>query len=114
MRRRLTRCNLHGLCSRPSVSAEGEDMTYNIKLIAALIAIIACGVSFAEPAQAGTCQPVKAKGVGKNIAQATSYAQDDLKQTAKSLKGRVTQATTNCGPVADGYKCKISAVVCPK
>ena len=52
--------------------------------------------------------------MGKNIATATKYAQDDLKQTAKSLKGKVTQASTNCGPVADGYKCKISAVVCPK
>ncbi|MGZ8415611.1 MAG: hypothetical protein ACXWVQ_01300 [Methyloceanibacter sp.] len=51
----MTRRNLHGLCSRLSVSAEGEDMTYNIKLIAALIAIVASGVSFAEPAQAGTC-----------------------------------------------------------
>ena len=81
-------------------------MTQKISLIATLIAIVACGASFAAPAQAGTCQPVKAKGVGKNIATATKYAQDDLKQTAKSLKGKVTQASTNCGPVADGYKCK--------
>jgi hypothetical protein len=89
-------------------------MTHKMKLIAALIAILACDASLAEPAQAGTCQPVKAKGVAKNIATATIYAQDDLKQTARSLKGKVTQASTNCGPVADGYKCKISAVVCPK
>ena len=89
-------------------------MTHNIKLIVALIAVTACGLGFAEPAQAGTCQPVKAKGVGKSVAIATVYAQDDLKQTAKGLGGRVTQATTNCGPVTDGYKCKISAVVCPK
>ena len=87
---------------------------HNIKLIAALIAIVACGLSFAGPAQAGTCQPVKAKGVGKTVAIATSYAQADLKQSAKALKGRVTQASTNCGPAVDGYKCKISAVVCPK
>ena len=64
-------------------------MTQKISLIATLLAIVACGASFAAPAQAGTCQPVKAKG-------------------------KVTQASTNCGPVADGYKCKISAVVCPK
>ena len=89
-------------------------MTHKISLIAALIAGIAFGLSFAGPVQAGTCQPVKAKGVGKTIAIATTYAQADLKQTAKALKGRVTQASTNCGAVPDGYRCKISAVVCPK
>lgn len=89
-------------------------MTHKISLIAALIAGIACGLSFAEPVQAGTCQPVRAKGVGKTIAIATTYAQADLKQTAKALKARVTQASTNCGAVPDGYRCKISAVVCPK
>jgi hypothetical protein len=84
-----------------------------ISLIAALIAGIACGLSFAGPVQAGTRQPVRAKGVGKTIAIATTYAQADLKQTAKALKGKVTQASTNCGAVPDGYRCKISAVVCP-
>ena len=87
-------------------------MTHKISLIAALIAGIACGLSFAGPVQAGTCQPVRAKGVGKTTAIA--YAQADLKQTAKALKGKVTQASTNCGAVPDGYRCKISAVVCPK
>jgi hypothetical protein len=89
-------------------------MTQNIKLIAALFAVAACGLGFVEPAQAGTCQPVKAKGVGKTVGVATLYAQADLRQTAKGLGGRVTQSTTNCGPASDGYKCKISAVVCPK
>lgn len=89
-------------------------MTHKITLIVALIAIVACGHGFVAPAQAGTCQSVRAKGVGKNIATATKYAQADLKQTAKSMKGNVTQASTNCSAVPDGYKCKISAVVCPK
>ena len=35
-------------------------MTQKISLIAALIAVLACGAIFAAPAQAGTCQPVKA------------------------------------------------------
>ena len=55
-------------------------MTHKISLIAALIAGIACGLSFAGPVQAGTCQPVRAKG--KTIAIATTNAQADLKQTA--------------------------------
>ncbi len=89
-------------------------MMHKITLVAALIAIAACGLSYAAPVQAGTCQSVRAKGVGKNLATATKYAQADLKQTAKSMKGKVTQASTNCGAVPDGYRCKISAVVCPK
>ncbi len=89
-------------------------MTHKRFLIAALVAGIACGLAFAAPVQAGTCQSVRAKGVAKNLATATQYAQADLKQTAKAMKGKVTQATTNCGAVPDGYRCKISAVVCPK
>ena len=84
------------------------------QLTIAVVAVFACTLGLAGTADAGTCQPVKAKGVGKTLAIATAYAQADLKQTAKSLKGKVTQATTNCGPSTDGYKCKISAVVCPK
>jgi len=57
---------------------------------------------------------VKAKGVAKNIATATLYAQADLQQTANSMKGRVTQATTNCERAGSEFKCKINAVVCPK
>ena len=88
-------------------------MTYKVTLTAVGVAIIAAALSFAEPVQAGTCQPVKAKGVGKDMATATLYAQADLKQTAKSLRGRVTQTSTNCLPAPTGYSCKISAVVCP-
>jgi hypothetical protein len=77
--------------------------------------IVAAAASFSAPVQAGTCQSVKAKGVAKTVALATAYAQADLQQTAKSLKGRVTQATTNCSPTTSGqYRCKIDAVVCPK
>ena len=62
-------------------------MTHKISLIAALIAGIACGLSFAGPVQAGTCQPVRAKGVGKTIAIATTYAQADLKQDSQGPEG---------------------------
>jgi hypothetical protein len=87
---------------------------HKFQLTIAVVAGLACGFGVVGTADAGTCQPVKAKGVGKTLAIATAYAQADLKQTAKSLKGKVTQASTNCGPGAGGYKCKISAVVCPK
>ena len=89
-------------------------MRYKVTLAAAVFATLAAAFSFAEPVQAGTCQPVKAKGVAKDMATATLFAQADLKQTAKSMKGKVTQASTNCVPGPDGYRCKITAVVCPK
>jgi hypothetical protein len=89
-------------------------MSYKTTLVAAVISLLAGGFACVDQAQAGTCQPVKAKGVAKNIATATLYAQADLKQTAKSMKGKVTQASTNCAPSGSEYRCKINAVVCPK
>jgi hypothetical protein len=89
-------------------------MRYKVTLAAAVFATLAAAFSFAEPVQAGTCQPVKAKGVAKDMATATLFAQADLKQTAKTMKGKVTQASTNCVPGPDGYRCKLTAVVCPK
>ncbi len=89
-------------------------MRYQLSLTAVVIVTLAAALSLAEPVQAGTCQSVTAKGVAKNLATATLYAQADLKQTAKSLGGKVTQSTTNCLPVPAGSRCKISAVVCPK
>jgi outer membrane lipoprotein-sorting protein len=81
---------------------------------AALFAVLALGFSLVCPVQAGTCQPVRAKGLAKTLATATLYAQADLKQTASSMKGKVTQATTNCLSIPSGFRCKIEAVVCPK
>ena len=89
-------------------------MSYKITAAAALFAVLAVGVSLAKPVQAGTCQPVRAKGLAKTLATATLYAQADLAQTAKSMKGKVTQATTSCLPTPSGFRCKIEAVVCPK
>jgi hypothetical protein len=57
---------------------------------------------------------VKAKGVAKDLKTATLYAQADLKQTAKSMKGKVTSATTKCEKVFGDFHCKIDATVCPK
>ena len=83
------------------------------KLIVAA-AICAAALSFTAPVQAGTCQAVKAKGVAKDLKTATLYAQADLKQTAKSMKGKVTQATTKCDKVFGDFHCHIDATVCPK
>jgi hypothetical protein len=88
-------------------------MSEKTRLVTALIGIVAL-LSVAGPVQAGTCQPVKAKGVAPKMATAQAYAQADLMQTAKSMGGRVTQSSTNCEQAASGYRCKINAVVCPK
>jgi hypothetical protein len=45
---------------------------------------------------------------------ATLYAQADLKQTAKSMKGKATQATTKCDRAFGEFHCKVDAVVCTK
>jgi hypothetical protein len=77
--------------------------------IAAVIAVL-----LSPPVGAGTCIPVKAKGFAKDIAKATTLAQIELTQKAASLRGKVTQTSTNCVPGPTGVTCKISAVVCPK
>jgi len=85
-----------------------------ITLAAGVFAVLAVAFSLAAPVQAGTCQTVKAKGVAKDLKTATLYAQADLKQTAKSMKGKVTGATTKCEKVFGDFHCKIDATVCPK
>jgi len=50
-------------------------MRYETILTAAIVASLAVAFSFAEPVQAGTCQPVRAKGVAKDMKTATLYAQ---------------------------------------
>jgi hypothetical protein len=88
-------------------------MRYETILTAAIVAS-AVAFSFAEPVQAGTCQPVRAKSVAKDMKTATLYAQADLKQTAKSMKGKAKQATTRCDRAFGEFHCKVDAVVCPK
>lgn len=87
---------------------------HKITLAAAVFAVLAAAFSLAAPVQAGTCQTVKAKGVAKDLKTATLYAQADLKQTAKSMKGKVTQATTKCSKMMGKYHCIVDGVVCPK
>ena len=89
-------------------------MKYETTVAAAVVAVFAVAFSFAGPVQAGTCQPVRAKGVGKDLKTATLYTQADLKQTAKSMKGKVTEATTKCDRAFGEFHCKIDAVVCPR
>ena len=86
-------------------------MTYKLANSAVLVVAV---IGLSTPAEAGTCQSVRAKGIGKTLAQATLYAQEDLKHTAKHIKGKVTQTSTNCVPGPAKYKCTIDAVVCPK
>jgi hypothetical protein len=61
--------------------------------VAAVVAVL-----LSAPVEAGTCVPVKAKGFANNIAKATTLAQIDLTKKAASLRGKVTQTSTNCVP----------------
>jgi hypothetical protein len=83
-------------------------------VIAGAIGALAVVLSLSGPVEAGTCQPVDAKGKGKDIATATPRAQADLAVKAAVLGGKVTQTSTNCTPGPTKVVCKISAVVCPR
>jgi len=63
-------------------------MRYETILTAAIVASLAVAFSFAEPVQAGTCQPVRAKGVAKDMKTATLYAQADLKADGQEHEGQ--------------------------
>jgi hypothetical protein len=85
----------------------------------AVVAVVAIGAFAAtlgapEPVEAGTCQPVKAKGRAKDAATATTRAQVELIQRAARLGGNISQTSTNCVPGPTGVVCKMSAVACPK
>lgn len=86
----------------------------NLAVVACVIAALAAVFSPSAPVEAGTCQSVKAKGKGKNIAEATTLAQADLVREAAKIGGKITQTSTNCVPGPNNVVCKISAVVCPK
>jgi hypothetical protein len=83
-------------------------------VIAGATCALAAVLSLSGPVEAGTCQPVDAKGKGKDIATATTRAQADLAVKAAVLGGKVTQTSTNCVPGPTKVVCKISAVVCPR
>lgn len=83
-------------------------------IIAGAIGALAAVLSFSGPVEAGTCQPVKAKGRAKDAATATTRAQIELIQRAARLGGTISQTSTNCMPGPSGVVCKMSAVVCPK
>lgn len=86
----------------------------NLAVVACVVAALGAVFSSSAPVEAGTCQPVKAKGKGKNIAEATTRAQADLAVKAAAIGGKVTQTSTNCVPGPTNVVCKIQAVVCPK
>ena len=85
-------------------------------LVIAGIAIgtFAAVLNVSVPVEAGTCQPVKAKGKAGDIATATTLAHADLAVKAAALGGKVTQTSSNCVPGPKGVVCRISAVVCPR
>jgi hypothetical protein len=83
-------------------------------VIAGATCALAAVLSLSGPVEAGTCQPVDAKGKGKDIATATTRAQADLAVKAALLVGKVTPTSTDCVPGPTKVVCKISAVVCPK
>jgi hypothetical protein len=90
-------------------------MKCKVTMAAAAFAVIAAAVGLSGPAEAGSCQMVRAKGFAGSLSKATLYAQADLKQTAKAMKSRIKSVTTNCQKVMGGnYYCKIDAVVCRK
>jgi predicted metal-binding transcription factor (methanogenesis marker protein 9) len=89
-------------------------MTFKAQISAVLLGVLIAAFGLSESATAGTCSPVKVKGIGKNVARATEEAQEDLRFKAKLMKGKVMQASTNCVPGLLGTVCKIQAVVCPK
>ena len=81
-----------------------------VVVAAAALAMLTAAFGVSGPVQAGTCQSVKAKGFADTLAKATLYAQADLKQTAKVMKGRVKSATTKCDKFMGKYHCIVDGV----
>ena len=69
--------------------------------------------AIADSAQAGTCQPVAAKGYGKDAATATTRAQAKLVQKAVRKGGKLMNTSTACKPSPLGFECKMSGASCP-
>jgi len=61
-------------------------MRYETILTAAIVASLTVAFSFAEPVQAGTCQPVRAKGVAKDMKTATLYATPRMASTPRERR----------------------------
>lgn len=78
--------------------------------IGTLVAVL----NVSAPVEAGTCQPVKAKGKGRDIATASTLAQASLAVKAAAPGGTVTQTSSNCVPGPTVVVCRILAVVCPR
>jgi len=89
-------------------------MGFKTLVACAVIGTIVAAASVIEPAQAGTCSPVKAMGQAKNIVSATARAQDRLQKIAARMGGTVTETSTDCIPRPAGYVCTIKAIVCPE
>jgi hypothetical protein len=73
----------------------------------------ALAVAIAAPAQAGTCQPVSAKGRAADPATATTKAQAKLVKQAARMSGKLMNTSTSCKQGALGAECKMTGAVCP-
>lgn len=80
---------------------------------AALGLLAAAWFGLAVPAEAGTCEPIQARGNGKNAAAATTAAQIRLTEKAAKRGGKVRNNTTSCNPIPGGFECKMTASLCP-
>ena len=72
------------------------------------IGTLAAVLNVSAPVEAGTCQPVKAKGKGRDIATASTLAEASLAVKAAALGGTVTQTSSNCVPGPTVVVCRIS------
>jgi hypothetical protein len=82
-------------------------------LLIAGLGVFTALFAFAGSAEAGTCQPVAAKGYGKDAAMATTRAQAKLVQKAARKGGRLMNTSTSCKPSPLGFECKMSGAACP-
>lgn len=82
-------------------------------LLVVWLGALAATFVIAGAAQAGTCQPVSAKGRAADPATATTKAQAKLVKQAARIGGKLMNTSTSCKQGALGAECKMSGAVCP-
>ncbi len=87
-------------------------MIRTILLIAGL-GVLTAMFALVDSAQAGTCQPVSAKGRGADAATATTKAQAKLVQRAARKGGKLMNTSTSCKKGVLGFECTMTGASCP-
>lgn len=64
-------------------------------------------------AEAGTCQPVSAKGRAADAATATTKAQAKLVERAARKGGKLMNTSTSCKKGVLGFECTMTGASCP-